>query len=190
MSQIKLIITDFDGTLVDTFDANLKSYQKAFEKVGLSLSEVQYRHCFGLRFEKFMQFMSIEDERTALRIRKFKGEFYPTNFNLLKVNNALLSFIRSSRKNGIRTAVASTARRKNLENALNYIEAKNDFDLILAGEDVEKGKPSPEIYNNILNFFDVSPQETIIFEDSPVGIEAAQRTGANYIIVKKDGIND
>lgn len=37
--MIRAIITDFDGTLVDTFDANLKAYQKAFGEVGVVLSE-------------------------------------------------------------------------------------------------------------------------------------------------------
>ena len=59
--EIKLIITDFDGTLVDTFEANLKAYQAAFESGGLKLSEQQYKACFGYRFEKFMNFVGIND---------------------------------------------------------------------------------------------------------------------------------
>lgn len=188
--EIRLIITDFDGTLVDTFQANLKSYQQAFESVGLSLSAEQYKKCFGLRFDKFMHYMHIVDDSIASDIRKAKSEFYPTNFHLLSVNDSLLSFIRSFRKCGARTAVASTARRKNLENALAYIGANNDFDLIFAGEDVKNGKPSPEIYNKIMKHFGVSPQETLIFEDSPVGIEAAISAGAGYLIVKNDGAHN
>lgn len=188
--KIRLIITDFDGTLVDTFQANLKSYQQAFESVGLSLSAEQYKNCFGLRFDKFMHSMNIIDESVASNIRKAKSEFYPANFHLLRVNDSLLNFIRSFKRCGVLTAVASTARRKNLENALTYIDAYNDFDLIFAGEDVVNGKPSPEIYNKIMNFFNISPQETLIFEDSPVGIEAAISAGANYLKVENDGINN
>ena len=53
--MIRAIITDFDGTLVDTFDANLKAYQKAFGEVGVVLSEEKYRECFGFRFDRFME---------------------------------------------------------------------------------------------------------------------------------------
>lgn len=52
--MIKAIITDFDGTLVDTFKANLLACQMAFREVGKSLSAEKYRQCFGLRFEAFM----------------------------------------------------------------------------------------------------------------------------------------
>lgn len=179
--EIKLIITDFDGTLVDTFNANLKAYQKAFSEVGLELTEIQYRQCFGFRFEKFMEAMNVKDDDIAKQIRKLKGEYYPVFFHLLTTNQSLLDFIRKFRLGGGKTAVASTARRKNLENALTHIGALEDFDLVLAGEDVNKGKPDPEIYNTIMNSFGVVPGETLIFEDSEVGLKAANDSGANYI---------
>ena len=47
--MIKAIITDFDGTLVDTFQANLQAYQKAFQAVGKDITAEKYRECFGLR---------------------------------------------------------------------------------------------------------------------------------------------
>ena len=53
--MIKAIITDFDGTLVDTFEANLRAYQQAFADQGLSLTSDTYRECFGYRFERFMR---------------------------------------------------------------------------------------------------------------------------------------
>lgn len=188
MSQIKLIITDFDGTLVDTFQANLKAYQQSFTSVGLSLCEEQYRRCFGFRFERFMQAMNIENNEVAHRIRQIKSELYPNYFDLLQVNEPLLDFIRYFRTNGVKTSVASTARRKNLVNALTHIGAINDFDLILAGEDVTNGKPNPEIYNIVMRHFNASPNETLIFEDSQVGIDAAYASNANYMRIY--GINN
>ena len=79
------------------------------------------------------------------------------------------------------TAVASTARGKNLNNALKHISAVNDFDLILAGEDVVEGKPSPEIYEKVMRRIGVTPNETLIFEDSAVGIKAASASGARFV---------
>ena len=56
---------------------------------------------------------------------------------------------------GGKTAIASTARKKNLINALAHIGVLDTFDYVLAGEDVDKGKPSPEIYQNILDILNV-----------------------------------
>ena len=179
--EIKLIITDFDGTLVNTFQANYHAYSEAFSEVGLELGEEQYRKCYGLRFDGFMDAMGIDDAEVRKRIRTIKGERYPNHFAMLRVNQPLLDFIRMFRQSGGKTAVASTARGKNLSNALNHIGAAGDFDLILAGEDVKEGKPSPEIYNTVMQRMGVSPEETLIYEDSPVGLQAAQAAGAHYI---------
>lgn len=176
-----MIITDFDGTLVDTFQANYHAYREAFAQLGLSLREEEYRRCYGLRFDGFMDTMAIEDPETRKRIRAIKGECYPNHFGLLRVNQPLLDFIRMFRKSGGLTAVASTARAKNLANALGHISATEDFDLILAGEDVVNGKPSPEIYNTVMTRLGVSAAQTLIFEDSQVGLEAAETSGAHYI---------
>ncbi len=178
---IRLLITDFDGTLVNTFQANYHAYHEAFEKCGLLLPEEQYFECYGLRFDGFMDKMGIADTEIRKNIRNIKGECYPRFFNLLETNQSLLDFIRMFRQGGGLTAVASTARGKNLINALNHIGAINDFDLILAGEDVVNGKPSPEIYETVMNRLGVTPGETLIFEDSAVGLQAAEASGAGYI---------
>lgn len=181
--EIKLLITDFDGTLVNTFQANYQAYSEAFQRVGLSLSEDTYRKCYGLRFDDFMETVGISDNKVRENIRNHKGECYPSYFGLLEVNRALLDFIRMFRQGGGKTAVASTARGKNLVNALTHIGAIDDFDLILAGEDVKQGKPSPEIYATVISRMGVTAMETIIFEDSNVGLQAAQASGAHFIKV-------
>lgn len=185
MPRIRLIITDFDGTLVDTFRANCLAYQDAFQSVGKSLSEEEYKACFGLRFDDFMRQMGITDTETARQIRARKSEIYPRYFGHLAVNRPLLDFIRSMRCQNVLTAIASTARRGNLLNALSHIGAQADFDLILAGEDVVRGKPSPQIYQTVMAHFGVTPEQTLIFEDSPSGCQAADAAQAGYMIIKQ-----
>ena len=180
------MITDFDGTLVDTFTANYKAYFKAFAANGLNLSEADYHRCFGLRFEKFMEAVNVVDDEQKRSIKKLKGEYYPDFFDEFKVNHPLLSLIRSFHQSGGRTSVASTARRVNLVNALIHIRALHDFDFILAGEEVLQGKPSPEIYLSVLRYFNAKPSEALVFEDSEVGIQAAEAAGINYIVIDKD----
>lgn len=175
--MIKLLITDFDGTLVDTFEANYRAYREAFAAEGLELDREKYRECFGYRFDRFMDAVGITDEKQRTRIRDNKAEAYPNQFEYLKANQSLLEFIRSFHRQGGQTAIASTARGKNLRNALRHIGAESDFNLILSGESVLRGKPNPEIYEKVLEAFDVRPEEALVFEDSQVGIQAATTAG-------------
>jgi len=57
------------------------------------------------------------------------------------------------------------------------------FDIILSNEDVKEAKPSPQIYLLAMEKLGVTPDETIIVEDSPHGIEAATASGAQVITV-------
>lgn len=181
--QIKLIISDFDGTLVDTFKANYLSYNQAFKEVGLTLSENTYRNCFGLRFDEFMSNMNIFDENTKNTIKKLKHDLYPNYFDYLVPNKTLFSLITAFHNSGGKTALASTASRQNLLSAVNCFSTTDIFDIIISGEDVKKGKPSPEIFLTILSKLEINKSETIIFEDSITGINAARKAGINYIKV-------
>ena len=181
--MIRAIITDFDGTLVDTFEANLRAYQKAYQLVGLDITTEKYRECFGFRFERLMTATGVFDDRIANTIREAKKDFYPQFFTFLKPNKALLGLIESFKNMGGKTAVASTARRENLMNVVNYLGISDKFDLIYAGADVKEGKPSPEIYIKAMDALGVTPEETLIFEDSLVGLQAAEASGAAYMKV-------
>ena len=187
--MIKAIITDFDGTLVDTFEANLRAYQEALSYYGFSLTEEKYRDCFGLRFDAFMSRLGIFDSELSLRIRDMKANCYPKYFQYLRINSNLINIIKTFRFYGIKVAIASTARKTNLTNVLNYLKIRDLFDVIIAGQDVGKGKPNPEIYNYTMNKIFVSPEDCLIFEDSDIGVEAAKSSGANYIRVTSEWFN-
>lgn len=183
--DVKLLITDFDGTLVDTFEANYRAYREAFDQFDIALSREQYRNCFGLRFDNFMKVIGIYDPEIIQQIKELKGEYYLKYFDYLKVNTALIELFRAFHRSGGKTAIASTAREKNLRNALRHIGSDSDFDLILAGESVAKGKPDPEIYLSVLERMGCRPEEALIFEDSEVGFKAAEATGVKYIKIAK-----
>ena len=188
--MIKAIICDFDGTLADTFVANYHAYQEAFNEQGITLTEETYRAAFGLRYDDFMRMMTIQDPQIAQAIRERKKELYPQYFHLLRPNIRLLDFVRAMHHSGAKTAIASTARKENLQNVVAYLNIEKDFDLIQSGNDVRHGKPDPEIYLRVMEALQVCPEETLIFEDTEIGIQAAQASGAQCIQVTSNWYSD
>ena len=183
MGRIKAIITDFDGTLVDTLMANYLAYREAFESFDYQLSLDEYKQCYGLRFDAFCDKMNIkQDDRKP--IKELKKKIYPAYFSHIRLNESLMRFIISSQKTGIKTCIASTATKENLYNVLKYFEIEDAFDIIITGENVSKGKPDPEVYLKALNLLECDNDEVIVFEDSEVGCEAAENAELNYIKVK------
>ena len=179
--MIRAIITDFDGTLVDTFDANFQAYKLAFENNSLSISRDQYKACFGLRFDAFMKQIGIENDDLMASIKKEKAQIYPQCFDSLVPNTTLITFIRKMKASGVKTAIASTAQKENLMKVLNHLHLADLFDEIIAGTGVKKGKPDPEIYLKTMDVLGVPPDETLIFEDTEVGLQAAEASGASYM---------
>lgn len=188
--MIQAIICDFDGTLADTFDANYHAYQDAFHQQGLTLSEDTYRAAFGLRYDDFMHMVGITDKQVALAIREQKKERYPHYFHLLHPNKKLIELVRAFYRSGGKTAIASTARKENLENVLEYLGLHDLFDVIQSGNDVARGKPNPDIYLRAMELLNVPSNDTLIFEDTEIGIAAAQASGAQCIRITKDWFID
>ena len=183
--MIKAIITDFDGTLVDTFEANYLAYKHVLNSLGIELTRESYRACFGLRFNEFMEAIGVKNIVLKDQIKKEKAKVYPMYFDKLSLNCPLLNFLIFMKHNGVKIAIASTARRENLINVLNYFDITDAFDEIFTGESVTYGKPHPEIYILTMDKLGVNESETLIFEDSEVGIQAAERSGASVIRVNE-----
>ena len=179
--MIKAIISDFDGTLVDTVEANYHAYQYVFkEVVNIELNKDFYVKNFGLRIDDICKQLNIEDQNIIKNIKNLKAQVYPNFFNYLKLNKDLLNTFNYFKNQGLTIALASTAASKNLNNVLNYFKISNTFDLIISGDDVKKGKPNPEVYNVALDKLGINNDEALVFEDSEAGIEAAKQANIKY----------
>ncbi len=183
--MIKAAISDFDGTLFDTFEANYQAYSKAFLNLfGMHLDRQFYKDCFGLRIDDICAKLNITDGDDINSIKKLKAKYYPEFFSLIRCNTELVDTLKFYKSNGIKIAIATTAARKNVEGILKYFFGFDwdlTFDLIICGDEVKHGKPNNEVYVKAMNRLNVLPQETIIFEDSEVGIEAAKSANGNII---------
>lgn len=181
--QIKLILADFDGTLFDTQKANFLAYQEVLKELGYTLTPGEYDAVFGLRLKEFMKRIGITDPATVEQIRQQKKKVYPRYFEYIRCNRILLDFMVKFRASGCKTGLVSTAQRHNMINILEYFNIMNLFDSIVSGNEVAKAKPDPFAYLHAMKKLNVTPGETLIFEDSETGIEAANRANAAYIVI-------
>ena len=85
-------------------------------------------------------------------------------------------------KNEYHTAVV-TSGSSNSKDILRNIGRLELFDVIFTIDDVKNGKPDPEGFLKAMEYFKVKPENTIIFEDSDVGLAAARKTGASICVV-------
>lgn len=199
---VRLILLDFDGTLVDTRRANARAYVATLAEAGHSLTEEEYlAHYFGMRCDEFLRNCGIADpaERERLRLRKIA--LYPTFFDSVRLNRPLWEFCRQFRRQGGRVWIVSTGSRANIDNVMRHLGLggpetpesacpEGRVDGILAGSDIPRSKPAPDCFLEAMRRVGVPPGETLIFEDSEVGLTAARLSGAAYFKVALPAEND
>ncbi len=128
--------------------------------------------------------MGLTDSYEIDRLRRRKIEIYPEHFNTVKLNEWLWGFIQDFRKNGGKAWIVSTGQTINISNVMKHFDLEDSFDGVITGADVIDSKPSPECFLKAMAAEGVTPQETLIFEDSVFGLEAAHKSGAQYVKVK------
>jgi beta-phosphoglucomutase-like phosphatase (HAD superfamily) len=182
MSNIKLILLDFDGTLADTRMANGMAYIQALGEVGINLSIEEYTaKYFGMRCREFLRDVGIDSDDDARKLRSRKVEIYPNYFDSVRLNTPLWEWCQMMRATGVKVWIVSTGHIDNITNVMHHLNIIDGVDGIISGDDVTQAKPHPECFLQAMNKVGVTPRETIIFEDSSMGLEAANRSGAAYV---------
>lgn len=181
--MIRGLIFDLDGTLCFTEEANFAAYRRAFADVGAVLERQAYADAFGLRFDAMVQRVcpGLTPEQTR-HVREAKAGYYRESLHLVQPNTALIAFLRSMRGHHV-TGLVTTAARHNALAVLEHVGLVDAFDHALFGEDVRRAKPDPECYNGILQRAGLEARECLAFEDSELGIAAAEAAGISVVRV-------
>lgn len=179
-----LAIFDLDGTLFDTVDLNYYPYCKALEEFGFTLDYSFYvSSCYGKNYKDFLpDILGKDDPELCELIHGRKKALYKSCLKYAVKNEHLFNII-SSMKPYYHIAIVTCSSEQNCIELLRHFDVLSDFELILTQEKIEKPKPDPEGFITAMKHFGISASNTLIFEDSPYGIEAARASGAAVFTV-------
>lgn len=183
---MKGIIFDMDGTMVDNMMIHHRAWQQKLKELGLEMTlEEVHQKVHGVNVEILEKLFG---DRFTLEERKKisweKEETYRKIYKPeLKLIDGLPAFLAKLKKQGYPLAIGSAAPPGNVDFILDNLDIRNLFDCVMHSDDVEKGKPNPEIYLKLTNHLGLKPQDCLVFEDTPAGAEAAWRAGCPMVIV-------
>ena len=178
------IIFDLDGVLVDSMPAHYKAWEIAFREVA------------NIKV----------DERTIYLLEGMRGsDLVKTIFEQKGFNNHLLLEKVNSKKNEIfktiasvdsyddtkeivaslecSKAVVSGSAKEDVEAIIDKSFGKTLFEIIITADDIEKGKPDPSSFIIALRRMNLKPSQTIVVENAPLGVQAANNAGIKCIVV-------
>jgi beta-phosphoglucomutase len=179
-------IWDVDGTLVDTAEAHFAAWQKLGEDVGTPYTRADFTRTFGWRNAEIIPLI-FGEHLTPEQINEYgerKEVYYRASAaqgtDLLPgVSDMLVAL----KKNGWKQAIGSSAPRANLDLILTITGTLPFFEAISSAEDYKRGKPDPQVFLVAAQKLGIAPENCVVFEDAPAGVEAAKRAGMKCIAV-------
>ena len=184
--MIKYVIFDKDGTLLDTEKLYKKAWFRASEDWGLSNPEALYPRLVG-RGENYIVDIMKEVygegrnywpffELRNVYLREYIEQEIPLKPGCIEI----LDFLK---ENGIKMALATSARREMAYANLKRVGIYDRFDAIVTGDMIERGKPNPDIFLLAGDMIGAVPEETVVCEDSINGIIGAHKAGMKPFFV-------
>lgn len=180
---------DMDGTMFDTERLRFQTLKQASnELIGQEFSDEYLMQCLGLSAKASEQlaqkFYGTDVPYTSIRKRADEIELAFVRQNGVPIKKGLIQVLERLRKSGLRMAVATSSRRAIAEEYLINANVYKFFDLLVCGDEVEQGKPHPEIFITAAQRLNLQPQQCLMFEDSENGINSASEAGGVTILLK------
>ena len=177
-------IFDIDGTLVDTYDAHHASWIEVSAHIGHDLQEDQFARQFGRMndpiirelFEFAGRSSPGSDEIRSLADRK-EADFRSIIEDAFPEMPGATELVAALHEAGWRLAAGTSAPAENADMFRSKLGCGPLFETIVTGDDVQHGKPDPEVFLMAAERLGVEPVECIVIEDAPAGVEAARRAG-------------
>jgi beta-phosphoglucomutase-like phosphatase (HAD superfamily) len=181
----KALIFDCDGTLADTLPIHFQTWSVALQAVGADISRDWYDKYCGTSAREMLQILKnlFGYQFDSESIIAQRQKHYQSLINTVKEVRAVAEIVHNHHGK-IPLAVASGGERVVLEATLNNINLRHFFNVVVSINDVERGKPEPDIFLLAAQKLAVAPQDCIVYEDSDGGLEAARRAGMRSIDVR------
>jgi len=180
--MVKNIIFDFDGVLVDSEILVAKAYVKYMQNFGIKIDENEFANFAGKKTVQVIgilsQKYSIKDqEKFFTDIMKISSYIYK---NELTVVEGAYNFVRNTK---LILYIGSNSTQDRIINGLQRVGLSKYFkpEKIYSFDLVEKPKPEPDIYLKVIEDNNLNKNETIIIEDSIVGVKAGVSAGVKVI---------
>jgi HAD superfamily hydrolase (TIGR01549 family) len=189
----KAAIFDLDGTLLDSVDLHAIAWHEAMVRFGHDVSFEQARSQIGKGGDKlFPVFLSADQERDhgeeleEWRGKRFKTEYLP----LVRPFSAVPDLLKRGRDAGLRIAIASSARKDELDKYLDIARITDLVDLTTSSDDAEESKPAPDIFEVVLKKLKIECADAVAIGDTPYDAAAAGKANIATIGVLCGGFTE
>ncbi|GEO12195.1 HAD family hydrolase [Segetibacter aerophilus] len=186
--MIKAILFDLNGTMIDDMEYHARAWSTILNNdlnANLTMDQVR-KEMYGKNSEVLIRvfgegkFSAQEMDKLSIeKEKRYQKEFFPE----LRLINGLDQFLKAAQDKSIGMAIASAAIPFNIDFVLDNLHLREYFAAIVSADDVATSKPHPETFLKAANLLNTLPEDCIVFEDAPKGVEAAQNAGMKTVVL-------
>lgn len=185
MAELKAVIFDMDGVIIDSEPIHYKLNMKLYNKLGFEISAEEYNNFVGVSNkdhwiilkEKYNISKSVE-ELIELQNTTLIEEVHTLEIEPIPGVRELLVELKNE---NIKTALASSSSLSYIYAVLEKFALTDYFPVVISGENLEKSKPHPGIFLKTAEKLNTAPGDCVVIEDSRHGISAARKAGMKCI---------
>lgn len=174
-----------DGVLVNNLEIHRQAFAEFFRRYGVERTFDELSRVFGKGNDDIMGELMPADvvERVGIRQLGYEKEaiYREIYAPIITPQPGLLAFLAECEREGLRSAVGSSGYKANVDFVLDKCNIRRYFEATVAGDEVTRCKPDPEIYLTAAAKLGLDACECIVFEDAEAGIEAAKRAGMKVV---------
>ena len=180
--QIKCVIFDMDGVIIDSEEIHKKAYYETFNAIGVDVSEALYKTFTGSStinaFQRLVAHFNLDlnPEDLVINKRKRYVNFFE-NDPTLHLVKGVEDLINHCHKKGLTLVLASSSAMVNIDRVFNRFNLNQYFTAKISGADLTASKPHPEIFEKAAILGNTPKENCIVIEDSDNGIKAANDAG-------------
>jgi beta-phosphoglucomutase family hydrolase len=175
------VIFDWDGVILDSHAAHKRAWERLAAKLGKPIPENHMELGFGKRNETIIPEILhwADDPAEIARLGNEKEELYREVLASTGITPlpGVVPFLQRLKDAGIPCAIGTSTSRLNVEVALEAMGLGAYFAAMSCAEDVTRGKPAPDVFLLAAERIGRAPQDCVVFEDAPFGLEAAKTGG-------------
>lgn len=182
--MIKAIIFDMDGIIVDSEMIWRRTFREVLAEYGHEYTDKHFKLTLGKAnvTEILKKTFDIKEDEEVLR-KKILDKLFSLMEHDMKFVDGFYSLLNRIKEKYI-LAVASSSPIKIVESILERLKIRENFQFAIGGDQVQEGKPNPELFLKTAEQLGVKPEECIVIEDAPSGIKAAKSAGMRCIALK------
>ena len=187
MSECKAIIFDMDGLMIDTERMALKAWQLAGADFGFPISDDIFITMVGRNRHDsdciLVEIFGSDFPIDAVRKRRRTYVDGWIDEGKLAVKSGLLELLGFLDEISMPKAVATSTGYERAIHKLALTNLLDHFPIVIAGDQIEKGKPAPDIFLAAAARLDILPERCLVLEDSDAGIQAAHNAGMTPVMI-------